>query len=76
MVWWRRHGIPEQILTDNGKVFTGRFGPAGSSAEVLFDRICAEKRYPTPAHRATFSYQDRESGALAQDDSCRVPPRS
>jgi transposase InsO family protein len=38
----RRHGIPEQILTDNGKVFTGRFGPAGSSAEVLFDRVCAE----------------------------------
>jgi transposase InsO family protein len=42
MVWWRRHGIPDQILTDNGKVFTGRFGPAGSSAEVMFDRICAE----------------------------------
>jgi transposase InsO family protein len=38
----RRHGVPEQILTDNGKVFTARFGPAGSSAEVLFDRICAE----------------------------------
>ena len=38
----RRHGIPEQIFTDNGKVFTGRFGPAGSSAEVLFDRVCAE----------------------------------
>ena len=38
----RRHGIPEQILTDNGKVFTGRFGPAGSAAEVLFDRVCAE----------------------------------
>ena len=38
----RRHGCPEQILTDNGKVFTGRFGPAGSSAEVMFDRICAE----------------------------------
>ena len=38
----RRHGIPEQILTDNGKVFTGRFGPRGSSAEVLFDRICVE----------------------------------
>ncbi len=31
----RRHGVPDQILTDNGKVFTGRFGPAGSSAEVL-----------------------------------------
>ena len=37
-----RHGVPDQILTDNGKVFTGRFGPAGSSAEVLFDRVCAE----------------------------------
>jgi transposase InsO family protein len=22
-----RHGLPEQILTDNGKVFTARFGP-------------------------------------------------
>jgi transposase InsO family protein len=38
----RTHGVPEQILTDNGKVFTGRFGPGGSSSEVLFDRICAE----------------------------------
>jgi len=35
-----RHGVPEQILTDNGKVFTGRFGPA--AGEVLFDRICRE----------------------------------
>ncbi len=37
-----RHGVPEQILTDNGKVFTGQFGPAGSLSEVLFDRVCAE----------------------------------
>ncbi len=36
----RTHGVPAQILTDNGKVFTGRFGPG--SAEVLFDRICRE----------------------------------
>ncbi len=36
----RRHGVPDQILTDNGKVFTGRFGPA--KGEVLFDRICRE----------------------------------
>ncbi len=35
-----RHGIPDQILTDNGKVFTGRFGPG--SGEVLFDRVCRE----------------------------------
>ena len=26
----RRHGVPEQILTDNGKVFTSRFGPTGA----------------------------------------------
>jgi len=36
----RRHGVPTQILTDNGKVFTGRFGPG--PGEVLFDRICRE----------------------------------
>jgi transposase InsO family protein len=36
----RRHGVPEAILTDNGKVFTGRFGPG--RGEVLFDRICRE----------------------------------
>lgn len=36
----RLHGVPEQILTDNGKVFSSRFGP--SRGEVLFDRICRE----------------------------------
>ena len=36
----RVHGVPQEILTDNGKVFTGRFGR--TEAEVLFDRICRE----------------------------------
>ncbi|MCH8129210.1 MAG: IS481 family transposase [Acidobacteria bacterium] len=36
----RCHGVPDQILTDNGKVFTGRFGPG--NGEVLFDRILRE----------------------------------
>ncbi|HEU5082430.1 MAG TPA: IS481 family transposase [Acidimicrobiales bacterium] len=36
----RAHGVPAEILTDNGKVFTGRFGPG--KGEVLFDRICRE----------------------------------
>ena len=35
-----RHGVPEEILTDNGKVFTNRFGLTPS--EVLFDKICRE----------------------------------
>jgi transposase InsO family protein len=36
----RSHGVPEQVLTDNGKVFTGRF--FHPPVEVLFDRICRE----------------------------------
>jgi hypothetical protein len=31
-----RHGVPEAVLTDNGKVFTARFGPGPEP--VLFDR--------------------------------------
>jgi transposase InsO family protein len=34
------YGVPQQILTDNGKVFTGKFGHP--PVEVLFDRICRE----------------------------------
>jgi len=36
----RHHGQPEAILSDNGKVFTGRFGPG--KGMVRFDRICSE----------------------------------
>lgn len=36
----RAYGVPHEILTDNGKVFTGRFGK--NKVEVLFDRICRE----------------------------------
>ena len=36
----RTYGVPEQILTDNGKVFTGRFNQP--PVEVLFDRVCRE----------------------------------
>ena len=36
----RTYGVPQEILSDNGKVFTGRFG--ATDTEVLFDRICRE----------------------------------
>lgn len=58
----RRHGIPDEVLTDNGKVFTGRFGPR--PVEVLFDRICRENgishrhtgvRSPPPRARSSGS---------------------
>jgi transposase InsO family protein len=35
----RTHGAPEQLLTDNGNVFTDRFGRG--VGPVMFDRICA-----------------------------------
>ena len=35
------YGIPGEVLTDNGKQFTGRFGKP-RPAEVLFERICRE----------------------------------
>jgi transposase InsO family protein len=43
-----RYGTPEEVLIDNGKVFTGRLGP--HPAEVLFDRICREQGI---THRCT-----------------------
>ena len=35
----RRYGVPDEVLSDNGKQFTARFGKGG---EVLFDRICRD----------------------------------
>ncbi len=35
----RTYGMPDEVLTDNGKQFTGRFGKP-RPAEVLFERIC------------------------------------
>src|SRR3954468_6870569 len=37
----RRFGIPDEVLSDNGKQFTGRF-TRPRPAEVMFERICRE----------------------------------
>ena len=55
----RRHGVPEEILTDNGKVFTGRFGHRPT--EVLFDRICRENGI---THRLTAPYSPTTTGKI------------
>jgi transposase InsO family protein len=55
----RRHGLPEEVLTDNGKVFTGRFGPG--SGEVLFDRICRENGI---GHRLTAPRSPTTTGKV------------
>lgn len=52
-------GIPDEILTDNGKVFTGRFGP--QPTEVLFDRICRENGI---SHRHTAVRSPTTTGKI------------
>jgi Integrase core domain len=37
----QRFGIPDEVLSDNGKQFTGRFNQP-RPAEVMFERICRE----------------------------------
>jgi len=54
-----RHGIPEQILTDNGKVFTGKL--ARRPANVLFDRICLNNGI---RHLLTAPYSPTTTGKI------------
>lgn len=72
-----RYGVPEAVLTDNGKVFTGRFGPGGSSSEVLFDRVCVEKgirhlltapRSPTTTGKVERFHKTMRAEFFAQAD--------
>jgi transposase InsO family protein len=37
----QRFGIPDEVLTDNGKQFSGRFNKP-RPAEVMFERVCRE----------------------------------
>jgi transposase InsO family protein len=54
-----RHGVPEQILTDNGKVFTGRL--AHSPSSVAFDRICLANGI---RHLLTAPYSPTTTGKI------------
>ncbi len=53
------YGVPEEILTDNGKVFTNRFGKTDS--ETLFDRICRENGI---THRLTAPRSPTTTGKI------------
>jgi transposase InsO family protein len=55
----RAFGVPEEILTDNGKVFTGRFNQP--PVEVLFDRICRENGI---THRLTQPRSPTTTGKI------------
>ena len=54
-----RHGIPEEILTDNGRVFTGKHQT--KPATVLFDRICLNNGI---THRLTAPYSPTTTGKI------------
>ncbi len=71
----QRFGVPEEVLTDNGKQFTDRFGHGG---EVLFDRICRENgiahRLTQPASPTTTGKVERFHQTLRREllDDCGV----
>jgi transposase InsO family protein len=57
-----RFGVPEEIITDNGKQFTDRFGKHGArNGEVLFDKIC---RHNGIAHRLTAPASPNQNGKV------------
>ena len=55
----RTWGVPDEVLTDNGKVFTNRFGIRPT--EVLFDRICRENGI---THRLTAPASPTTTGKI------------
>jgi transposase InsO family protein len=66
-----RHGVPQQVLTDNGKVFTGKF--AQPPVEVLFDRICRENGVE---HLLTQPRSPTTTGKIERwGQSTGAPPR-
>jgi transposase InsO family protein len=57
----RAYGIPGEVLTDNAKVFTGRFHKPGVPVEVLFDKICRENGI---THRLTKIHSPTTTGKI------------
>jgi transposase InsO family protein len=71
----RAFGCPQQVLTDNGKQFTGRFGKP-RSAEVLFERICrrngietilTKPRSPTTTGKVERFHQTLQADCFTAD---------
>jgi transposase InsO family protein len=67
----QEYGIPGEVLSDNGKQFTGRSGKP-RPAEVLLERICRENGITIRLTRPR-THHDREDRTLAQDAAHRIP---
>jgi transposase InsO family protein len=66
----QEYGVPGEVLSDNGKQFTGRFGKP-RPAEVLFERICREngitQRLTQPRSPTTTGKIERLHQTLQQE---------
>jgi transposase InsO family protein len=64
----RKFGVPGEVLSDNGRQFTDRFGKGG---EVLFDRICRDNgivhRLTQPRSPTTTGKIERFHGSLRRE---------
>ena len=71
------YGVPEEVLSDNGTVFTGRFIKP-RPAEVLFERICREngitQRLTRPASPTTTGKIERLHQSLQNETAQRPRP--
>jgi transposase InsO family protein len=71
----KRYGVPSEVLTDNGKQFTGRFTKP-RPAEVLFERVCREHgitaKLTGPYSPTTTGKVERWHGTLRREllDNC------
>ena len=71
----KRYGVPSEVLTDNGKQFTGRFTKP-RPAEVLFERVCREHgitaKLTGPYSPTTTGKVERWHGTLRREllDGC------
>jgi hypothetical protein len=62
----RADDLPSEVLTENGKQFTGRFTkprPAGGAVRAGLPR----ERDHRPTHQAALAHHDRQDRALASN---------
>ena len=73
------YGPPEEVITDNAKQFTDRFGRYGASRGEVLRQDLPPQRHHASAHTAGIAEPEREGGAVPRHlrpDSSPTPTRS